>query len=491
MKKPFTATLVGKVVLLTGVFFLAQLLCTAALILSSEQVVGQFLPRKDVTSLLSRIFPVLLATCFIPIVPVALLLYYVRTSAAQKLRLLSENSTRAAAGLPLINSGKKGDLEFEFIEANIQKLSDDLAAARSKSKVSQPDLEKRLSVSEERIRRLLTSMPVGLAVTTDQGMIESVNPRLEELFLSDASELAGKALYAVLGASDNGRECDYFELETLENGQKLEFDITRRDRTILPVEVTANRLPSPEGSRWLVSVYDISERREIDRMKQEVVAMITHDLRTPLATITNFLEMLEMKMFGSINEKGQRMLVLAERNSSRMLNLINDLLDIEKVKSNMLQLQLAPIPLQRILDQASEPMSGWAADRGVIIHVDPTDIIVMADEDRLVRVVTNLLSNSVKFSPRDSTITIASSKAEGLAQVTVKDQGRGIPEDKLQGIFDRFTQVQSSDATMKGGSGLGLAICKAFVELHGGTIAVTSEIDVGTTFSFTIPVATD
>lgn len=490
MKKPLTATLVGKIVLLTGIFLAAQLLCTAALILTSERIVGQLPPGNEFATLLARIFPLLLATCFIPIVPIAVLLFHVRTSVSHKLRLLSENSTRAAAGLQLIKTDKKGDLEFELIEGNLQKLSEDLSAFRTKSRGGQSDLEKRLQISEERIRRLLTSMPVGLAVTTDQGMIESVNPRLEELLLSDASDLAGKALYTVL-ASDNGKAGDFFELHTLENGQKLEFDITRKDRTVLPVEVAANRLSSPDGSRWLVSIYDISERREIDRMKQEVVAMITHDLRTPLATITNFLEMLEGEMFGSINEKGQRLLILAERNSTRMLNLINDLLDIEKVKSNMLQLQTKPVSLQLILDQACEPMSGWAMERGVKIEIETTDIMVLADEDRLIRVVTNLLSNSVKFSPQNSTVTISSIKTAGMAQIRVRDQGRGIPAEKLSGIFDRFTQVHSTDSTMKGGSGLGLAICKAFVELHGGTIDVASDIDVGTVFSFTIPIATD
>ncbi len=222
-------------------------------------------------------------------------------------------------------------------------------------------------------------------------------------------------------------------------------------------------------------------------MKQEVVAMITHDLRTPLSTIRNFLEMLDADMYGDLSEKGKKMLTLADRNSARMLSLINDLLDVEKIKAGMMELNIEDTDLAYALEQCAQSVGSLADANNIKIDIVTEPILVKADEDRLARVITNLLSNAIKFSPAGSTITLSAKRTSQFAEVSIKDQGRGIPEEMLDTIFERFTQVMDTDSRAKGGSGLGLAICKALVEMHGGTLSVVSPYGQGTTFTFTLP----
>lgn len=351
------------------------------------------------------------------------------------------------------------------------------------------DLEERLRIAEERVRRLLKSLPVGLIVVTDRGKVESVNPRVQEMFRCSGSDFASRPLSHFLPVTDDsGQNGMPAMLSLLDTGSSIELDGKRFDNSTIPVEIQVNSLSAPDGKRLLVSIFDISERREVERLRKEVFAMITHDLRTPLATISNFLEMLDAGMLGEMTDNGSRMLGLAERNSRRMLHLINDLLDLERSRSKMLAIDVTSVSLNNILTQASEPMSAWAEDHGIKIEVEPCSLVVMADEERLIRVVANLVSNAVKFSPAGTAIKVRSAVQDGFARVDVVDQGRGIPDEQVSTIFERFTQVDRDDESKgSGGSGLGLSICKAFVELHGGTIAVESELGKGTTFSFTVP----
>lgn len=236
-------------------------------------------------------------------------------------------------------------------------------------------------------------------------------------------------------------------------------------------------------------IHDDSERKQAERMKQEVVAMITHDLRTPVATLRNVLEMLQADMFGKLDERGKNMLRVADTSTAQMLSLINDLLDIEKIKAGMLELSLSDVELDALLEATCNALKPAAEERRIKLAVKSEHLVVMGDDERLVRVITNLVANALKFSTDGTVISVFADRLEGFAKISVKDQGRGIPKDLLPTIFDRFTQVKASDARLKGGSGLGLSICKALVELHGGQIAAESVENEGSTFSFTVPLA--
>jgi signal transduction histidine kinase len=230
---------------------------------------------------------------------------------------------------------------------------------------------------------------------------------------------------------------------------------------------------------------------EAERSKQEMIGMVTHDLKTPLTTVSALLEMLEEGMFGQLNDQGLANLKVVGRNVTRMNGLIRDLLDIEKIKSGMLTLVREDLDAKDLLNEAAESVQGIAAEKGIKVVVDCPFLEIYADNQRLQQVLINLLSNAIKFSPKDSQIELAAVPDGTFAHFTVKDHGRGIPANMQEAIFERFKQTHATDATVKGGTGLGLAICKALVELHGGQIGVISEPDKGSTFFFTIPVAQD
>jgi len=229
----------------------------------------------------------------------------------------------------------------------------------------------------------------------------------------------------------------------------------------------------------------MTDMRRAEKLRQEVMAMITHDLRTPLATINNVLDFFENGTSGTFDEKGHRYVQMAKRNADRMVSLINDLLDIEKIKSGMMQLEIDSVRLSRCFANCEMISAAIAEESGVKLLFESTEIFIEADEQRLDRVLTNLVANAIKYSPKGKTVTISAHRQKNAVMVRVQDQGPGIPADMLESVFERFQQVGA--AKTKGGSGLGLTICKAIVEMHGGKIWVESA-DQGSTFIFTLPV---
>jgi signal transduction histidine kinase len=172
-----------------------------------------------------------------------------------------------------------------------------------------------------------------------------------------------------------------------------------------------------------------------------------------------------------------------------LIGLINDILDIEKLEAGKLDMVFDNSPMQDILERSEQSTGSFATANGVKLEIIPSDVIVYADGDRIVQVLVNLLSNAIKFSPRDATVTVYTEYAAGFVQVRVVDRGRGIPDKFKKLLFQRFQQVEASDAKKKGGTGLGLAICKGIIEQHGGQIGVESEEGKGSSFWFRIPPA--
>ena len=227
--------------------------------------------------------------------------------------------------------------------------------------------------------------------------------------------------------------------------------------------------------------------RESERLRQEFLAMISHDLRSPLGTIEGTLQLITMGQYGQLPDKVISVINRCERNTGRMLQLVNDLLDIEKIEAGKWDLKLQKTPISSIINRSIEMIQFQADDRKITISASKSDKEIVADADRLARVLVNLLSNAIKFSPRSSTITINTVELPGSVEIRVIDQGRGVPADAISKLFDRFQQVDIDDSAIHGGSGLGLAISKAIVEAHGGVIGVESEVGKGSTFWFRLP----
>ena len=240
----------------------------------------------------------------------------------------------------------------------------------------------------------------------------------------------------------------------------------------------------------------LSERSQLDTLKDEFISTVSHELRTPLTSIRGALGLLSSGIIGDVDAKAQNLLRIAVTNTDRLIRLINDILDLERMESGRAPLQVRRCSLNDLAQQAIETMTAMADANTVHLELAPATAAQTAspealffdgDADRILQVLTNLLSNAIKFSPPASTVRVHTDATADSILLKVVDEGRGIPSDKLDSIFDRFQQVEPSDARQKGGTGLGLAICRSIVQQHSGSIWAQRNLGVGTTLYVMLP----
>jgi PAS domain S-box-containing protein len=234
-------------------------------------------------------------------------------------------------------------------------------------------------------------------------------------------------------------------------------------------------------------VLDVTERHQVERMKDEFISIVSHELRTPLTSIYGSLSMLTSGLLDPQSAKGKRLLTIAVDSTDRLMRLVNDILDIERIESGKVTMVKAVWMVSELMGKAIDIIQPLADQAGIHLIVSDLGGQVWVDADRLIQTFTNLLSNAIKFSPPDSTVWFTSTKQGGRLLFQVRDRGRGIPAEKLDLIFERFQQVDVSDSRNNEGTGLGLAICRTIIQQHGGQIWVESVVGEGSTFSFSLP----
>jgi len=340
---------------------------------------------------------------------------------------------------------------------------------------------------------LLDTVADGICGIDQFGHVTFANPAAARLLATGAPGLTGKQVHELLHGSapaicQCGPDCPL----RLSSGAQLagsgESTIFRSDGSAFPAEYALT--PIVDDGRFsgaVLSFRDISQRFALDRLKDEFISTVSHELRTPLTSIRGALGLLSSGTLGQVNDKATNLLRIALSNSDRLVRLINDILDLERIQSGREPLAFRPVQLGEIIRQAIDGMAPVAEAAEVQLVHDTTEVEIAADPDRLIQVLTNLLSNAVKFSPPSSTISVM--LRPGLTGVTlaVTDRGRGIPADKLETVFGRFQQVDASDSRQKGGSGLGLAICRTIVLQHSGRIWAERNPDRGSTFHVFLP----
>ncbi len=325
-----------------------------------------------------------------------------------------------------------------------------------------------------------------------------LNPAATRMLGMTLSQLEGKSIHeAIHHSPTDGTRCPELDCPSslrMRRGQSFELmDDTfwRLDGTSFPVEYSSKPMFDEDGTqRGAVVVFrDVTERRAIERLKSEFVSTVSHELRTPLTSIRGALGLLGSGLLGPLQEKGKRMLEIAVSNTDRLVRLINDILDLERIGSGKVELAHAPVDAHTVMVQASQGLQSMADQAGVHLVVSPASGTLLGDSDRIIQTLTNLIGNAIKFSLAGTTVTVSGTARQADFAFCVADQGRGVPKEKLETIFERFSQVDASDSRDKGGTGLGLAICKSIVHAHGGRVWAEKNDPVGSRFRFTIPLA--
>ena len=326
------------------------------------------------------------------------------------------------------------------------------------------------------------------------GSIETVNAAGERMFGYSAAELTRRDISVLIDIAPDGDGEFLKRLGTsqgaLTTGLIRQMEGTRHSGETFPVDVALGAMELPTGTHLVAVVRDISERHRIEQLKGEFVSTVSHELRTPLTSIAGSLGLLAGGAAGPLPDKAARLIQIAQSNSQRLVRLINDILDIEKIESGKLRLELAPLDLREIAARSIEGVQGYARELGVVITLTDSEAApVRGDADRLIQVVTNLLSNASKFSPAGGVVKVTVDRETRLARLSVVDQGSGIPENFRSRIFSKFAQADGSDTRAKGGTGLGLAIAREIAERHGGRLWFESAEGEGATFHLDLPLA--
>jgi PAS domain S-box-containing protein len=340
---------------------------------------------------------------------------------------------------------------------------------------------------------LIEYSPLAIVLLDPSHHIRLVNPAFERMFLYAAPEVVGADIDDLIAPEGSGTYEEAHQLtRSVLTGQPVHATGRRRRKDGSSVEVEIHGVPLIDnGRQWGVyAIYqDISERREVERLKDEFVAMVSHDLRTPLTAVRLSLGLLADGTLGPQSEKARQVIAVAEQNVARVVNLTNDILDLKRIEAGRLQLKLETLAIQSVVERSVEAVRPLAVEKNLQLESFFSEALVRGDSQRLIQVVVNLLSNAVKFSDPGQAVRVEVSSPLPWVEVRVVDRGRGIPAEHREAIFEPFHQVRRTDASLKGGTGLGLAICRAIVAQHGGSVGVDSQVGRGSTFWFRLPSA--
>jgi len=369
-------------------------------------------------------------------------------------------------------------------------------ARRSRASLEAEVKERTVQLERANLRHegILAAVEEGIVGVDAAGWISFVNVAAGRMLGYEPAALVGREACGALCGTPHD-ECPLHLVGTL--GHAITEDHTtyrRSDGSLLPVEVTAGPQEAPNGqgrAGVVVAFRDITERQAVEQMKQQFVGSVSHELRTPLTSIRGVLEMLSDGDAGELPELAHGLIATAQRGSERLSRLVNDIIDVEKLASGDFGLVPRPTDIPTLVGDAIASLEGLAAGAGVQLRTGELAGRALCDADRVEQALVNLIGNAVKFSPERGTVLVSAIADDVEVLVSVRDCGPGIPQDQLATIFERFHQVNATDATEKGGTGLGLTITRSIIERHGGRIWAESAHGAGSLFSFTLPLAPD
>ena len=357
-------------------------------------------------------------------------------------------------------------------------------------------LKNRVSSQTKRLTAVIDNVVDGIITIGERGAIESFNPAARRIFGYSDAEVIGHNVKMLMPEPYHS-EHDGYLVNYISTGEKKIIGIgrevtgQRKDGSTFPMELAVSDI-IVDGVRHFVGITrDITERKRHEQMQREFISTVSHELRTPLTSIRGSLGLILGGVAGELPEKAKSLLTIANNNSERLINLINDILDIEKITAGKMQFEYSITNLVTVVQQAIEANKGYADQlhiRFELMTGFDREILVRVDKNRMAQVMSNLLSNAAKYSPTNDRVEISLTTAEDKVRISVHDHGKGIPEEFKPRIFNKFAQADSSDTRQKGGTGLGLNITQAIVERQNGNIGFDSSEQSGTTFYVDLPI---
>ncbi|GAB6986157.1 PAS domain S-box protein [Nocardioides pyridinolyticus] len=353
---------------------------------------------------------------------------------------------------------------------------------------------------EERFRSLLEAAPDPTVIVDESATIVLVNNQMLRVFGYDRSELVGSSVAVLAGPREGEvlrRLREYLRRpELVPMGFTTDFWVRHREGHDVAVEVGLSPLHTDEGLLVSVAVRDVTQQRRIEaesqRLRDELIATVSHELRTPLTSIIGYSELLADLDERQLGPEARRLVGVIQRNAARELQLVDDLLTVAYLEDNRLRIHRGTIDLNAVARRVIDDSSLRARERGLRLRYTPSDLRpVHGDFYRLVQVVENLVTNAIKFTDPGGTVEVRVVAGTAAGVVEVRDSGVGVPEEEIGQLFDRLYRGPAAIASQTQGAGLGLSIVQAIVEAHDGTVAVESEVGVGTTFRVAIPYADD
>jgi len=373
-------------------------------------------------------------------------------------------------------------------------------------------LEARLRESRARLQAVIDGIDYAIFAADEAGILRLINRGTERILGYSVVDMLGKPVTTLASrfADPNelrarasrlskhyGRLVNEMELISLplpdDGPYGQEWSHRRPDGSLITLAFSVYTLRNDDGQPTGVVALarDITQLKALDRMKNEFISTVSHELRTPLTSIRGALGLVTSGVVGGLPEKAAELVSIAHRNSERLVHIINDILDIDKIESGNLMIQVRPLDAAEQLSSAVEANQSYALKYGVRIVLGnlPAGVYVAADPERLMQIMANLLSNAAKFSPQGGEVQVSASLASGFLRISVRDAGVGIPEEFQNRVFEKFAQADGNDSRRRDGTGLGLSITKKLVEVMHGTIGFETETGRGTEFHFELPLA--
>jgi PAS domain S-box-containing protein len=439
--------------------------------LGTEIVEGESITEAKNTNEMNRIrVQIALGLTAIVLVNIVLALLLVRFFAkdtVHRLNLISENARKLAAGIAL-SEPTKGTDEIAQLDKVIYDSSVTLERARHKEMAVLDGAAGIICWLDSKLRFVLVS-PAAIDLW-HRKPDDVLGMSLLSLVADESAEPTKQSFYKIGQKNTTGH---------LENALRTGDGKTRH----FSWSVSWSEL----RRSFFCVAHDVSELKAVQMLKQNFLAMVSHDIRAPLTSVALSLELLLSGKRGPISETVRKELDKADRGTRRLKELADDLLDLGKLESGKQNLELSPVHAYNVCVIARESLEGLAASAEIKLLGPTTDALMLANETRLVQVVVNLVSNAIKFSPAGSCITLAVTKLEKTVEISVSDQGPGIPAQDIPLVFQKFRQSEAKSKIAVKGTGIGLAIVKAIVEAHQGELGIRSELGKGSTFWFAIP----